>query len=256
MPRRTTTSAVAARSPALSPALHRRRSPRLQLLGEVHGQLVGMTVPIVLRDISDGGFSIVTTLAFPADAVHRFQLMLEADEGSAIVVQARVVHGRMMTGDLEVLYVTGFAFTPEQPHTSPTAIRTLVENARIASDSHPEAAARPKGAERRREPRLDVLGELHGFIETMSLPLIVRDLSLGGCSIETHKPLESGSTQFIRIDVYDSLSVTLQARVAHSSRAAAADRPTRYISGLQFLDADRNQVGELLGFMRSSLRLE
>jgi hypothetical protein len=148
--------------------------------------------------------------------------MLEADQGSAIVVQARVVHGRLMTGDLEVLYVTGFAFTPEQPHTSPNAIRTLVENARIVSDSHPEGAARLKGAERRREPRLDVLGELHGFIETLGLPLIVRDLSLGGCSIETHKPLESGSTQFVRIDVYDSLSVTLQARVAHSSRAATS----------------------------------
>src|SRR5262249_50972563 len=178
------------------------------------------------------------------------------DEGSAIVVQARVVHGRMMTGDLEVLYITGFAFTPEQPNTSASAIRTLIENARIVSDGRPEPAKKASGAERRRDPRLDVLGELHGYIETLGIPLIVRDLSLGGCSIETHQPLESGSTQYIRIDVYDSISVTLQARVAHSSRAAGADRPTRYISGMQFLDADRNQVGELLGFMRSSLRLE
>jgi hypothetical protein len=226
------------------------------LLGEVHGQLVGMSVPIVLRDISDGGFSIVTTLEFPGDAIHRFQLMLDADEGSAIVVQARVVHGRMMTGDIEVLYVTGFAFTQEQPHTSHATIRMLVENARIVADGRTEPEPAPSPSERRREPRLDVLGELHGQIENLGIPLIVRDLSLGGCSIETHKPLETGSTHFVRIDVYDSLSVTLQARVAHSSRAAGADRPTRYISGLQFLDADRNQVGELLGFMRSSLRVE
>lgn len=256
MARRTTTSATAARSPALAPALQRRRSPRLQLLGEVHGQLVGMAVPIVLRDISDGGFSMVTTIEFPADAVHRFQLMLDADEGSAIVVQARVVHGRMMTGDTEVLYITGFAFTPEQPHSSASAIRTLVENARIVSDHRPEPVKKPGGAERRRDPRLDVLGELYGYIETLNIPLIVRDLSLGGCSIETHQPLESGSTQFIRIDVYDSLSVTVQARVAHSSRAPGADRPTRYISGMQFLDADRNQVGDLLSFMRSTLHAE
>ena len=256
MARRTTPSAVATRSPALAPALQRRRSPRLQLLGEVHGQLVGVSVPIVVRDISDGGFSIVTTLEFPGDAVHRFQLMLDGDEGSAIVVQARVVHGRLMTGDLEVLYVTGFAFTPEQPHTSQAAIRTLVENARIIADRRPEPRKEPTGAERRREPRLDVLGELHGHIETLGMPLIVRDLSLGGCSIETGKPLETGSTQFIRLDVYDSLSVTLQARVAHSSRAAGTDRPTRFLSGLQFLDHDRNQVGELLGIVRSSLKTE
>jgi hypothetical protein len=213
-----------------------------------------MAVPIVLRDIGDGGFSIVTTIEFPADAVHRFQLMLDADEGSAIIVQARVVHGRMMTGDTEVLHVTGFAFTPEQPNTSPAAIRTLVENARIMSDGRPVKKA--SRAERRRDPRLDVLGELYGYIETLNIPLIVRDLSLGGCSIETHQPLESGSTQFIRIDVYDSLSVTVQARIAHSSRAVGADRPTRYISGLQFLDADRNQIGELLSFMRSTLHVE
>jgi hypothetical protein len=211
-----------------------------------------MALPIVVRDISDGGFSIVTTIEFPADAVHRFQLMLDSAETAGVIVQAKVVHGRMMTGDVEVLYVTGFSLTTEQPHTTHAAIRSLVDSARIAAD-RTQRAPKPKGSERRRETRLDVLGELHGYIETMGIPMLVVDLSLGGCSIETHSPLETGSTQFVRIDVYDSVSVSLQARVAHSRRAPGGDRPTTYVSGLQFLDADRNQVGDLLTLMRSSL---
>jgi len=255
MSRRAASSALAVDSQAgLTPAPQRRRSPRLQLLGEVHGQLVGIALPIVVRDISDGGFSIVTSIEFPQDAVHRFELALESDARPPIQVQARVVHGRLLAGDPEVLYVTGFAFTDDQPNATQADIRALVAELRRTTEARDGAAAEPSGAERRQDARLDVLGELHGEFESIGVPLVVRDLSLGGCAIETHSALEAGSTQFIRIDVYDSISVTLQVRVVHSRRVPGSLRPPRYVSGLQFIDADRNQISEMLSLLISSFR--
>ncbi len=238
---------------ALAPAAQRRRSARLQLLGEVHGQLVGIDVPIVVRDISDGGFAILSTLEFPADAVHRFQLSLESDARFAQVAQVRVVHSRMVPGDTEVLYATGFEFTTEQPHTTREAVKALVDCVRAAADERPDGAT---GAERRGEARHSVVGELHGEVEALGVPLVLRDFSLGGCSVETHQPLEIGAVHFVRLDVYDSISVTLQARVAHSRRSRGQDRPTFYITGLQFIDPDRRQISELLELLTRSLRSE
>jgi hypothetical protein len=256
MPRRAA-SAVAVQSQAgLTPAAQRRRSARLQLLGEVHGQMVGIALPIVVRDISDGGFSIVTSIEFPQDAVHRFELALESDSRPSIQVQARVVHGRLLAGDPEVLYVTGFAFTDDQPHTSKSDIRALVTELVRATSGRKEVSPDATGAERRQDARLDVLGELHGEFESIGIPLVIRDLSLGGCAIETHSPLEAGATQFIRIDVYDSISITLQARVVHSRRVSGSLRPPRYVSGLQFIDADRNQISEMLQLLISSFKPE
>jgi hypothetical protein len=255
MPRRTASSAVAVQSQAgLSPAVQRRRSPRLQLLGEVHGQIVGIALPIVVRDLSDGGFSIVTSIDFPADAVHRFELALESDSRPPIQVQARVVHGRLLAGDPEALFVTGFAFTDDQPNASKADIRALVTELVRETGARKEVSPDASGSERRHDVRLDVLGELHGEFESIGIPLVVRDLSLGGCAIETHAPLEPGSTQFIRIDVYDSVSVTLQVRVVHSRRVSGSLRPPRYVSGLQFIDADRNQISEMLELLISSFK--
>jgi hypothetical protein len=254
MPRRAS-SAIAVQSQAgLTPAAQRRRSPRLQLLGEVHGQLVGIALPIVVRDISDGGFSIVTSLEFPKDAVHRFELALDADSRRPVQVQARVVHGRLLAGDPEVLFVTGFAFTDDQPYTSIAEIRALVGAIRRTAGARADAPPEASGVERRQEERLDVLGELHGEFESIGVPLVVRDFSLGGCAIETHSALEAGSTQFIRIDVFDSISVTLQVRVVHSRRVSGSLRPPRYVTGLQFIDADRNQVSEMLNMLISSFK--
>ena len=253
MANRVQTSATAD-LPALKPALERRRSPRLQLLGEVHGQLVGMAVPILVRDLSEGGFSIDTTLEFPDDAVHRFRLTPAASD-QAIIVQARAVHSYLNVVDKQARFVTGFAFTAEQPHTTHSAIERLVDATRTLVDARGQAAV-GSGADRRTDARLDVLGELHGEIESLGVPFLVRDFSLGGCCIETHAPLEVDEAHTVRIDVYDCLSVLLRARVAHSRRGSESDRPTRYVTGLQFLDADRDQLSEMLGLLSSTLRIK
>ncbi len=254
MSRRVSSPAVLASAAALTPAVPRRRSPRLQLLGEVHGHLVGLFLPIVVRDISAGGFSIVTAVEFPRDAVHHFELSVESDTRPPLVVRAQVVHSRMMASDPEVLYVTGFALTSDQPRASANEIAALVESVRQAAEARQEKTPAADGGERRQDERLSVLGALHGEFESLGVPLVVCDFGLGGCSVETHTPLEVGSVQFLRIDVYDSISVTLQARVAHSRRAPGPDRPTRYLTGLQFIDPDRNQVSEMLDLLISSRR--
>jgi len=246
---------VPADLPALSPAPERRRSPRLQLLGEVHGQLVDMAVPIVVRNLSEGGFSIDTTLEFPDDAVHRFRLTPSGSD-DALIVQARAVHSYMTVVDKLARFVTGFAFTPDQPNTTHSAIERFVDETRSIVDARAEAAPSDNPADRRTDARLDVLGELHGEIESLGVPFLVRDFSMGGCCIETHTPLEVDQAHTIRIDVYDCLSVLLRARVAHSRRGSESDRPTRYVTGLQFLDADREQLSEMLGMLTSSLRIK
>jgi hypothetical protein len=68
----------------------RRRSPRLDALGQVHVHIATCPVPASLREIGPGGFSVETTTPFPPGQTHEFHFGL--DDGSEIHVQASSVH--------------------------------------------------------------------------------------------------------------------------------------------------------------------
>jgi hypothetical protein len=89
-------------------ATERRRAPRVEVLGQLHGNLVALRMPIVVRDASFGGFSVETSVPFPEGAEHQFRL--STDEGS-LLVMARSVHClRISPARSEPFYITGFEF--------------------------------------------------------------------------------------------------------------------------------------------------
>lgn len=103
----------------------RRRSPRLQILGRLHGHAVSMNIDVQVREISLGGMAIETTFAFPIGAVHEFRL--ELADGSNTQLLGRVVHCRpeLRSGE-QTIFVTGIAFIDESDPVSPT-VGDLIE---------------------------------------------------------------------------------------------------------------------------------
>jgi hypothetical protein len=92
----------------------RRRAPRFELLGRVHGQIVSLATAVRVREISLGGLSFESTIAFPVGAIHEFRLQL--GDASDVVLRARVVrclqHG-MIDGELR--YTTAVQFLDDDP---------------------------------------------------------------------------------------------------------------------------------------------
>jgi hypothetical protein len=97
----------------------RRTSPRIEILGRVHGQAVSLGVPVTVREISLGGMAIETPVPFPMGALHEFRLTL--GDGSTVLLRARVVHCRPAgkASDTPV-FVSGMHFVDDEAITGQT----------------------------------------------------------------------------------------------------------------------------------------
>ncbi len=90
----------------------RRTSPRIEILGRVHGQAVSLDVPLKVREISLGGMAIETPVPFPLGAVHEFRLTL--GDGSTVLLRARVVHCRPAGAATTPLFLSGMHFVDDE----------------------------------------------------------------------------------------------------------------------------------------------
>ena len=63
----------------VSPRRERRRGHRVEVLGQLHGHLVALRLPVTVRDIGSGGFSIETPVPFPDRAPHSFRFTTAQD---------------------------------------------------------------------------------------------------------------------------------------------------------------------------------
>jgi hypothetical protein len=77
------------------PDSDRRRSPRVQIFGSLHGHLVALDAPINVAEIGLGGLSFETSIEFAAGMVHEFRLRL--GDGSEVAVKGRIVHMRRLS---------------------------------------------------------------------------------------------------------------------------------------------------------------
>ena len=59
-------------SPAIG-AIEWRRAPRLEVTGQIQGQILGIDAPIIVRAISVDGFRIVTSVDIAVDAIHELR---------------------------------------------------------------------------------------------------------------------------------------------------------------------------------------
>lgn len=88
----------------------RRRNPRVAILGKLHGHIVTLDVPVSVLEISLGGMGIQTTVPFPVDAIHAFQLTL--GDNSVVRLKGRIAHCQRVAGD-EERYISGVQFIDE-----------------------------------------------------------------------------------------------------------------------------------------------
>ena len=95
------------------PAPDRRRAPRIELLGELHGHLVSLDVAIEVVDISLNGALIRTPFAVPLGSVHEFKLTL-GDESATVIRGIAVRSHDFGAADGGLQYETGFQFVEDR----------------------------------------------------------------------------------------------------------------------------------------------
>ena len=98
--------------------------------------------------------------------------------------------------------------------------------------------------ERRRYPRFAAQERLAGHLLDQDLPVRVRDIGLGGFSIETMAPLPEGVEHEVRFVSRDDWSAVLRARVANSRPSCAADGSPLFVAGCAFSDQERPETTE------------
>jgi hypothetical protein len=90
--------------------------------------------------------------------------------------------------------------------------------------------------ERRRTPRVEVLGRVQGHVVTLDLPVIVCEISLGGMSLETPFEFPVGDLQHFVLTLGDGSTLSLAGREAYCRSVAGADNPRAFRTGIQFED--------------------
>jgi hypothetical protein len=88
--------------------------------------------------------------------------------------------------------------------------------------------------DRRRHPRVAILGQLHGHIVALDTTVTVTEISLGGMGIQTDIAFPIGAVHDFQLTLGDNSVVRLRGRVAHCQRLASGSE--RYVSGIEFVD--------------------
>jgi len=109
------------------------------------------------------------------------------------------------------------------------------------------------GPDKRDVERIEMLGELRGDIKVFQ-PLVVREISRSGATLETAYPLQLNSLHQVRLAIGDQ-TVVIDTRVVHS-RIRDIDQDTvRYVSGVEFFDAP-DRVAEAIAAFLDRIRTE
>ena len=110
--------------------------------------------------------------------------------------------------------------------------------------------------EKRDRERVEILGELHGEFMVFQ-PLSIKEISRGGCLVETSFPLHLNSLHDIRLTLGEQ-SVVLKGRVAHCRISDVEQEIVLYKSGVEFIeptDRIRGVIVEFIEAIRAGRRL-
>ena len=92
--------------------------------------------------------------------------------------------------------------------------------------------------EKRDRERVEILGELHGEVMLFQ-PLSIKEISHGGCLVETGFQLHLNSLHDVRLTL-GKTSVVVKGRVVHSRISDVDQDIVTYRTGMEFVDvADR-----------------
>lgn len=103
--------------------------------------------------------------------------------------------------------------------------------------------------DRRRSPRIELLGRLHGHSVSLDLPVRVVEISLGGMAVETSVPFPVGAIQLFRITLGDDSTTELSGRVMHSRNTAPDGATPVFTTGIRFEEADAAEAGPAGGII-------
>jgi PilZ domain len=110
------------------------------------------------------------------------------------------------------------------------------------------ASPRPADpGDKRDKERIQILGELHGEVMVFQ-PMAIKEISRGGCQIETDFPLQVDSLHEIRLTLGDK-SVVLKGRVAHCSITDVDQEIVTYRSGVEFIEPSERVYSVISGFI-------
>jgi hypothetical protein len=88
--------------------------------------------------------------------------------------------------------------------------------------------------DKRDAERVPMLGEVHGGIMVFE-PMVVRDISRNGATIETRFPLQINSLHDLRLALGDK-PVVVKGRVVHSRISDVDQDIVTYRSGMEFVE--------------------
>lgn len=103
--------------------------------------------------------------------------------------------------------------------------------------------------DKRDRERLEILGELHGEVMVFQ-PLSIKEISRGGCLVETSFPLHLNSLHDIRLTLGEQ-SVVLKGRVAHCRISDVDQESVHYKSGLEFIEPSERIRGVIVEFIEA-----
>ena len=92
--------------------------------------------------------------------------------------------------------------------------------------------------DRRRSPRVAIVGQIQGRSVSFDAPIRVRDFSIGGMALETEYPLPVGAVEQFLVTLGDGAALELRGRVVRCRNLAGDGEPPLYASGIQFVDDD------------------
>ncbi len=103
--------------------------------------------------------------------------------------------------------------------------------------------------DKRDRERIEILGELHGEVMVFQ-PLSIKEISRGGCLVETSFPLHIDSLHDVRLTLGEQ-SVVLKGRVAHSRISDVDQEAVHYKSGIEFIELSERIRAVIIEFMEA-----
>ena len=106
-----------------------------------------------------------------------------------------------------------------------------------------ERSARPGARpERRRHPRVRVLGELYGRVVAFDAPVGIQNIGLGGFSIVAPLAFPPNAEHKFEVTAPDGYTAIIKGRAAHSAAQTGANGAVSYLTGFELVVTEAQDV--------------
>jgi hypothetical protein len=105
------------------------------------------------------------------------------------------------------------------------------------------------GRDKRDAERVPILGQLQGEMMVFQ-PMLIRDISKGGVTVETRFPLHIDSLHDVRLTLGDT-SIVVKGRVVHSRISDVDQDIVTYRTGLEFVEPSQRTIGAIAEFLQA-----